>query len=244
MSTQNVLVTSDHKKGRAAVSVFRAAYDEAQLISLDAQRLNEAKGWKEYLVAGIKKFSSGKHPVAEELERYFKEVFEYSADLTCLPFPEKEGMSAYMVGGLPLTAAFIRDRVTSHFKVGQYSWKTLREGAMIRDLSQKRPQGMYVFAHVGGDEPDTKHRNKSFDYFTSEKLQCMDPSEYLLSSGFHMWKHGKWMDTKGLTRTSSLWSGGRLVRGGWLPSNGELYLGHGARGDRGSDSGPRELFLG
>lgn len=244
MSTQNVLVTSDHKKGRAAVSVFRAAFDEAQLISPEAQHLNEAKGWKEYLVAGIKRFASGKHPAAEDLEKYFKEVLGYPIDLTGLPFPKKEGMPVYMVGGLPMTTAVIMERIISHFKVGQYVWKTLEEGAMIRDVNQKRPQGIYVFAHTGSEEPDAKHRNKSFDDFTSEKLQCMDPSEYLLSTGFHMWKHSKWMDVKGWTRQSSLWSDGYAVCGYFPPADRRLCLSRGHRGNRYADAGPRELFLG
>ena len=188
--------------------------------------------------------SGKKHLCAFELERYFKEVLDHSVDLTGLPFPEKEGMPAYMVGGLPMTTAVIMERIISHFKVGQYVWKTLEEGAMIRDLSQKRPQGMYVFAHTGSDEPDTKHRKKSFDDFTSEKLQCMDPSEYFLSTGFHMWKHSRWMDVKGWTRLSSLWSVGYAVCGDFHPGNQRLYLCDGLRDYRGADAGPRELFLG
>lgn len=195
----------------------------------------------EGLIAGM---IGRKHPAAEELEQYFKEVLKYSVNLTGVPFPEKEGMPAYMVGGLPITTAEIMGRITSHFNVGKYSWKTLEEGAMIRDVSQKRPQGMYVFAHTGSDEPDTQHRNKSFNDFTTEKLQCMDSSEYLLSSGFHMWKHEKWMDMVGWTRTSSLWSGGLLVHGGWYSDDSRLCLYYGDRVNCYPDSGPRELFLG
>ena len=188
--------------------------------------------------------SGKKHLCAFELEQYFKEVLDYHVDLTGLPFPEKEGMPVYMVGGLPLTTAVIMERVTSHFKVGQYLWKTLEEGAMIRDMNQKRPQGRYMFAHTGSEEPDAKHRNKSFDDFTSEKLQCMDPSEYLLSTGFHMWKHKKWMDMVGWTRTSSLWSDGCAVCGGFDPDDQELYLCDDHRDNRSARAGPRELFLG
>lgn len=190
------------------------------------------------------KTSSRKNPAAEDLEQYFKEVLNYKIDLTGIPFPEKEGMPVYMVGGLPLNPSVIMERITSHFKVSPYSWKTLEEGAMIRDASQKRPQGMYVFAHTGSDEPDTKHRNKSFDDFTTEGLQCMDPSEYLLSTGYHMWKHKKWMDVNGWTRTPSLWADGGLVIGRWRPGGSKLYLCDGNRDGRYRVGGPRELFLG
>jgi len=60
---------------------------------------------------------------------------------------------------------------------------------------------------------------------------------------FHKWLNGKFMDVKGWTRTSSLWSAGGLVGGYWDSSNGLLGLYYGSRGDRGSGGGPRQLIL-
>ena len=200
--------------------------------------------FKKFFIQAFWVASGKKHTASAELEQFFKEVFDYHVDLTGVPFPEKEGMPAYMVGGLPLTTAVIMERTTLHFKVNPYLWKTLEEGSMIRDMSQKRPQGVYVFAHTGDDEPDAKHRNKSFDDFTSEKLQCMDPSEYLLSTAFHMWKHKKWMDVKGWTRLSSLWSLGLAVCGCFYSDRRRLGLDDDDRAYRAAVAGPRELFLG
>lgn len=244
MSKQNVLVTSDQKKGRDAVNKFRAAYDEARLTQEEAQRLNEAKGWKDYLSAGILRFSSDKHPAAEGVERFYAEVLGVKIDLTGTTFPERPSFSVYMAVVPGLSEDMVMSKITRHFSVNTYSYMSPISANINRSREQSRPSGLYVFAHVGGDEPDTEYLNKSYDDATDENMIFASPLEYLLMTSFHMWKHKKWMDQKGWTRTSSLWSDGGLVMGCFHPDDQDLCLAHGHRGYRSADDGPRELFLG
>lgn len=244
MSTQSALVTSDQKKGRDAVAKFRFVYDEAQLTPESAQRLNEAKGWKEYLSAGILRFSSGKHPDAEELERFYAEVLGMTVDLRGVMFPEKEGFPVYMALVPGMSEDAVMEKITKHFGVKVYAWQTPVASNIDRTTAQARPEGVYVFVHVGGDEPDAKHLGKSYDDAVEASMVFASPLEYLLMTGFHMWKHRRWMDSKCWIRTSSLWSDGSLMGGCWDPSDGRLYLDFGDRDGRGPGSGPRELFLG
>ena len=246
MSTQkNVLVTSDHKKGRHAVGVFRSAYDKVKLDPDAAQILNEANGFEEYLLAGIKRFSSKKHRQADLLEQYFAEVLGYTLDLSGVVFPKKEGFATYMAVPVDLDEDQIFSRITTYFKVGQYAYQSPIADNINRKIEQKRPQGLYVFAHVGGDEPDAKHLGKSYDDAMAVNMTFMNPKEYLLATGFHCWVNkGHFMDVKGYTRTSSLWSDGRLVDGYWYPDVSDFCLRGGSRDSRNSDDGPRELFLG
>lgn len=125
-----------------------------------------------------------------------------------------------------------------------YAYRSPVASNINRKVEQKRPQGLYVFAHAGGDDPDAQHLGKSYDDAVEVNMTFMNPKEYLLATGFHRWLKKYFMDLKGATRTSSLWSDGGLVGGYWLPSNGGLGLYGGDRDDRDSGSGPRELFLG
>jgi hypothetical protein len=199
----------------------------------------------EQLVRRVLLHLSGvKHPAALDIEKYFIEVFGVTIDLTGVPFPEKEGFPAYMVRPVGLDEGFVLDHLAQYFGVDKYTWLSPVAEKVDRTSEQKRPQGLYVFAHVGGDEPDANHLGKSYDDAIKKGLVFANPLEYLLMTGFHMWKHKKWMDVKGWTRTSSLWSDGGVVDGCWSLSDRELCLAYGNRADRSTSAGPRELFLG
>ena len=240
---KKVLVTSEHKKARPYVSVCRTAYDQSQLSTEEAQILNEARGFKDELMKLIKRFSSKKHPCAELIEQYFREVLGYTLDLTGVVFPEKAGFPVYMAVPTDFDEDQIFSRIVAHFKVRQYAYQSQVASNINRNVEQKRPQGLYVFAHAGGGEPDAKHLGKSYDDAMQIGMTFMNPKEYLLATGFHRWLKGHFMDVKGWTRTSSLWSAGGLVRGDWVPSDGWLCLDVGFRGNRNMGNGPRELVL-
>lgn len=240
---KKVLVTSDHKKGRDTMMKIRTWYDQMEFGLESAQILNEAPGLKEYIQAGFKRFSSKKHPCAELLEQYFLKVLGYTLDLSGVVFPEKQGFATNMAVPADLDEDQIFSRITTYFKVGQYAYQSPVASNINREVEQKRPQGLYVFAHVGGDEPDAKHLGKSYDDAMAVNMTFMNPKEYLLATGFHHWLKDHFMDVKGWTRTSSLWSDGYLVSGRFFPSSGKLYLYFGGRAGRGPGSGPRELVL-
>ena len=200
-------------------------------------------GFASVVASALNKMAGRKHPQAELIEQYFREVLGYTLDLTGVVFPEKVGFPVYMANPQDLDEDQIFSRITTYFKVGQYAYQSPVASNINRNVEQKRPQGLYVFAHVGGDEPDAKHLGKSYDDAMAVNMTFMNPKEYLLATGFHHWLKDHFMDVKGWTRTSSLWSGGRLVDGCFSPSNDGLCLSFGDRGSRDPVNGPRELVL-
>ena len=166
----------------------------------------------------LNRLSGRKHQQAEPPEQYFAEVLGYTLDLSGVVFPEKVGFTTYMVVPADINEDYIFRRITEHFKVGQYAWQSPVADNVNRKIEQKRPQGLYVFAHAGGDEPDAKHLGKSYDDAMAVNMTFMNPKEYLLATGFHHFiNKDHFMDVKGCTRTSSLWWGGGLVSGGFHP---------------------------
>jgi hypothetical protein len=202
-------------------------------------------GFASVVASALNKMSGRKHRQAELIEQYFAEVLGYAIDLTGVVFPEKKGFVTYMAVPTNLDEDQIFSCITTYFEVGQYSWQSPVADTINRKIEQKRPQGIYVFAHVGRDEPDAKHLGKSYDDAMAGNMIFMNPKEYLLATGFHRWVNkNHFMDMNGWTRTSSLWSDGRLVCGYWPPCASRLCLRYGTRDRHHSVDGPRELFLG
>lgn len=189
-------------------------------------------------------FSGVKHTAVDDLEKYVSEVFDGTVSLTGIPFPEKKGFLAYMVRPDGLDEDFALAQIIKRFNVGKYTRMSPVAQHINRKAEQKRPQGTYVFAHVGGDEPDKKHLGKSYDDSIAQKMIFAGGLDYLLMTGYHMWKHEKWMDVKGWTRTSSVWSDGGTVDGCFRSDYRKLGLDGVGRDSRGAFAGPRELFLG
>lgn len=188
--------------------------------------------------------STDKHPAAAELEKYISEVYGGNIDLTHIPFPKKEGFPAYMVRPDGLDADLVLAQLIKHFTVGKRTHRSPVAKHINCKVEQKRPKSTYVAACVGGDKPDARHLGKSYNDSVTEKMVFASCLDYLLMTGNHFWKHEKWMDMTGLTSTSSRWSDGGVVFGGWFPGVSELFLLRVDRGLRGQVGGPRELFLG
>jgi len=182
----------------------------------------------------------------ESLQKFFKEVLNETVDLSETIFPKKqEGFAKHMVIPSELRGKedLVAERGTKKFGVGLYRYQNPIAKNIDRGLEQKRPEGSYAFAHRGGDEPDIEHLGKSYDDAMSANIVFANPLEYLLMTLYHKWLHDKWMDVKGWTRTSSLWSDGGLVSGSWNSDDRELELGNGYRDYRGAGRGPRQLVL-
>ena len=248
------LITSKQKsqivrfvEAGAANAAWEALESFKQLTSKDAQSLLTKGGnfqghIRPYIIEAIGKFSTNKHPSAIQLEKYFQEVFELKVDLSYTQFPEKFGFATFMAVPPTLDEDQIMKALTIKFGVNPYMYMAAEK--INREAEQKRPEGLYVFAHVGGDEPDAQHLGKSYDDAIASGMLFLNAKEYLLVSGFHRWLKGHFMDKKGWTRTSSLWSDGFLVRGRWFEALRSLYLSDGYRGYCRPEDGPRELFLG
>ena len=103
-----------------------------------------------------------------------------------------------------------------------------------------RPKGNYAILHLGGDEPDAKHLNKSYNDFSDDGNQYMIVKEGLIAAMRHRFETRKAYDVNGLTRFHSLDSKGGAMFMCWcFEGQFGLYgLGHDYRY---SSYGPRQV---
>ncbi|MFA5838732.1 MAG: hypothetical protein WC849_02235 [Candidatus Paceibacterota bacterium] len=189
------------------------------------------------------------------LEQYYQEVYGITLDLSKIVFPERLDFPAIMVDDLSQNEDEIMDCIQKFFNkpetpVNLYKYKNPVSENIDRESEKlqlrKTQSGLVVFAHTGQDEPDDKHRRKSYDMAVAENLTFAKYREYLRMTGFHKYTKGYFMDKVGWTRTSSLWIGGYLVFGSWFGGSAELYAvagGGGVVDSTSPDDGPRQLFL-
>lgn len=179
----------------------------------------------------------------ELIEKFYKEVFNHKISLAKVIFPTQSGFGAYHYN----TGRFNEDQIMKAYEkkwgIGIYKYLNPASEKIDHTKDQSRPKSPYPFIHVGGDEPDTTHLGKSYDDATAEKMIFANSVEYLLMTGLHKFEKSHFMDKKGWTRTSSLWSDGDLVGGGWGDSSRRLCLNCGIRDNRISGNGPRQLIL-
>lgn len=179
----------------------------------------------------------------ELLAKFFQEVFGLKIDLGKIAFPTREEFSTFMAVPPQLSEDQIMEAYKKKWGTNLFRWKEPAASEIDRKSEQKRPSGLYVFAHRGGDETDQSHLGKSYDDAVAASMIFMNDKEYLLATGFHRFAKERFMDVKGCTRTSSLWSDGDLVLGSWDPGGSGLCLDNGNRDYRNYDSGPRELVF-
>lgn len=211
------------------------------------QKLNGNKGATQKAVSEVLRTLEMSETSLEphaRLECYFREVYGQYTNLWGLAFPQGCGMSAQMFVPEELDDEdWIARRIVKRFGVNFLAYKTRIADNINRQSEQKRPQDLYVFAHRGGDEPDNVHLGKSYEDAMAQGITFLNPKEYLLASGFHRYVKDHFMDRKGGTCTSSLWSDGYLVYGSFIPADVRLCLGGGLRDGRYPDDGPREAVL-
>lgn len=180
------------------------------------------------------------------LIRFFKEVLDLDRpEIAELNFPEHDTFRTFMPIGIATNHDEIIQAYVAKWKINIWSYK--KPIASNIDYSafsfvQRRPWGVYVIAHAGGDEFDQNHSGKSYDDAVKEKFSFANSIEYLLMTGYHRFTKGYFMDTKGCTRTSDLWSSGRsvvsLYRGDL-----DLFLQDSDRDSRHLEDGIRELVF-
>jgi uncharacterized protein YktA (UPF0223 family) len=175
---------------------------------------------------------------------FYKQVLDSDkSEIAELAYPQHETFKTFMVGGVAMDEDQIMEAYAKKWGINLYRYMKPAASKIDRKSEQKRPNGLYVFAHCGGDEPDQAHLGKSYDDAMAANMIFMNSREYLLATGFHRFTRECFMDVKGWTRTSSLWSDGRLVNGYWDSDDSKLYLRYGNRDYRNSGYGPRELIF-
>jgi len=173
------------------------------------------------------------------LEKFYREVLRKEVSFSNIIFPERNDVSGRMVVIPGLNFDEMMENIAKFFGCNEYRYM---KNDKIQKM-QQRSSGVYAFAYGETDEPDDKHRNKSQNDALKEGFLFADHIEYVLMTAFYRFTKNKFMDVKGWTRTSSRWSTGDLVCGGWRSGGSRLDLGDGNVVDSDGDAGPRELFL-
>lgn len=149
-----------------------------------------------------------------------------------------DGLNTHMVMLPGLTRQTAMEAICRHFKItAPYMYK----GWDKIDQSQQgaRPTGAYVFRHAGTDEPD--QLNKSYDDAKASGKPFLNDLEYLMSTAFHRFIHGHFMDKSTWTRTDTRWPVGCIVSACWYDDR--LCWRHGYRDYRRSGGGSRSAVL-
>lgn len=170
-----------------------------------------------------------KHP----LERIAIALESIAQSLASKPIPETKSDYWTIIDRSSEKTSEIVAKARSLFSVYLYDEKNL-------DKQFPAPQKDVIASFRKSIEPDEEHRNKSYNDFMSENKSYMTTRQYLLLC-IHVWEtERKHLDIVGWTRTSSLWSDGYLVRGGWGEDDSKLCLDDGGCDYGNADGGPRE----
>lgn len=254
-------IMSTSQKQPAKLASIEQVLDMQYQISLGLRKMPEAKA--SYLLKDKNAMQKFVQNLYKELEiptqseqaliaiplliEYYTKVYGIDiSEIAEMEFPEHTSFQTFMAVSPQMDEDRIMLSLREYFKMNIYRYKEPIAANINRDEEakiQKRPSGLYVFAHGGGDEPDADHRNKSYNDAVAAKMTFANAKEYLLMTGFHKFTKGYFMDKKGWTRTSSLWLVGHLVCGSWRDVSSLLYMSRGLRDVRDADYGPRELFL-
>lgn len=181
------------------------------------------------------------------LRKYFTEIYGITINISKLEFYENERFSEHMVVPPSLSEEKILKALSERFKINvTLALEEVRSSSHTSIPEQKRPNGLYFFAHGGTDTPDIAHLGKSYLDASSLKFPFANVKEYLLMTGFHKFTRGHFMDEEGRTLTSSL-APHRYPLSGEIsdwPGPRELSLDHVTSVHfRHRVMGPRELFL-
>ena len=105
-----------------------------------------------------------------------------------------------------------------------------------------RPKGNYLILHLGGDEPDVKHLNKSYNDFSDDGNKYMIVKEGMIAAMRYRFETDKMYDGKGFTRFHSLLADGNAM---YMCGNGrgQFRISGFDRGNRDSDHGPRQVVF-
>lgn len=162
-------------------------------------------------------------------------------------FPQTKTLPAYMavprelIGKEDVVLEIIRKYNPHPFF--HHLYKSVSE-SIDRNVAQKRPSDLYLFAHSGADWPERS--STSYNEGNKEKLIFTDCLEYLLIALFHRWAFDKFIDINARgTNTSSFWKNGELIIGGGdrghYPFENSFQLGFG--GPEFCGTGLREIKI-
>ncbi len=237
------LVDLQRLAGKALMTMPKSEADK--ILSTDAnQKAFIRKIKKLYYDGNIKNQNEMATNQIASLIDYYQKVYGIDvSEISTMEFPKHDSLQTFMAVSPLLNEDKIMMAQKKYFNINLYRYQDPSANAIDRSKEQLRPNGLYVFAHSGQDEPDLLHCNKSYNDAMAEQIIFANAKEYLLMTGFHKFTKGYFMDRNGWTCTSSLWSDGSAVGGSWSGGGPRLCLGRGDVDYRFSIYGPRQLIL-
>jgi hypothetical protein len=222
-----------------ALSKSNATFDQLQnLTQEEADKLGAEVLMNHFKLIEEKWFDQKKH-----ISLFWKKFFNHEVDwsqLTIKVFNSKFKRLELSIA--KFSCQQILDAYTKEYgkdKVYKY-WDKKLDDYFKNEDQQARPETDYVFAHVGGDEPDKEHLGKSYDDAMQANLTFMILKEGLIAAFRYRFETGKMLDVKGLTRLATLDSDGNAMCM-FGDSDGRFYIDWGDRDYRYSGHGPREV---
>ncbi len=104
---------------------------------------------------------------------------------------------------------------------------------------QDRTEESYWYWHKGEEEPDKRHRGKSYDVFSKEETKYMIPFEGIVFAYEYRLSTGKMLDIDGVTYFHALYSGGNVIL--MCENDSEFYFDYNYRNRSNDKYGPREI---
>jgi hypothetical protein len=178
MPTPKTLLTSDHKKARRAIAIFRAQYDNAGLDADSAQRLNESKPFATDLLALIKRHSATQPSFsdAEKWVYFYRRYFGKDADLTDLHVPQKPDYLCWPIVIVP--SLITNNEAFEACKKTFGAWRYTND-LNICDIVA-RPTGPYVVWAKQNIEADHDLANVSANEIEKRKVNTLTLRERLI----------------------------------------------------------------
>ncbi len=174
---------------------------------------------------------------------FYKEVCDVDVSFVLEREKEISLEGKFQTLGLTVSSLSTKDMMEAYKKKWDINLGWYQDPNTAVDQQERPKADFQLFAHKGGAEPDGEFLNTSFNQFIKMDLPFASAKEYIAMQGVYKFATGKWMDKKGWTRTTSLWSGGKLVIGRWDPFNSGLELGCDYVSNQSSVYGPRQLVL-
>lgn len=175
---------------------------------------------------------------------FYKEVCD--TDVSFILETEKEIVleGEFQTLGLIISSLSINDMMEAYKKKWKINLSQYSDTRNIEDRQARPEADFQLFTHRGGETPDRKFLGLSFNQYIATPETFANAKEYIAMQGYAKFAPGgDWLDRRGWTKTTSCWSDGKLVYGGWDSDYSRLGLFWGNLSDRFPESGPRQLVL-
>jgi hypothetical protein len=175
---------------------------------------------------------------------FYKEVCD--TDVSFILETEKEIVleGEFQTLGLIISSLSINDMMEAYKEKWKINFFQYSDTGKIEDRQTRPEADFQLFTHRGGETSDKKFLGLSFNQYIAMPETFVNAKEYIAMQGYAKFAPGgDWLDPRGWTKTTSCWSGGKLVGGDWHSDFSTLRLGWDYLRDQDAGKGPRQLVL-